>query len=227
MAARPDEHQDGTRAHPPPASGAGQAASDGSAVDAVQVVSISRFYGHRRHRLRAQSQPGRNRGPITRAERAPNRSYWSPSPQVGRLLTATPNRQGADLAARWPANPTTLCDGHDVDFVTVTDQILMASTDTRPGMRRRSTGGSPGRYHRVGPVSRSRRNLHLDLGSLVGFRLRHRPGTGATVRPSVEAPVPVEVAVADQHAEQRHLARRMYPRLLSRVDTSHPAVETY
>ena len=28
--------------------------------------------------------------------------------------------------ARWPANPITLCDGHDVDFVTVTGQILMA-----------------------------------------------------------------------------------------------------
>ncbi|HEY2266563.1 MAG TPA: hypothetical protein VGI96_28365 [Streptosporangiaceae bacterium] len=32
---------------------------------------------------------------------------------------------GADLAARRPANPITLCDSHDSDFVTVAGQILI------------------------------------------------------------------------------------------------------
>jgi hypothetical protein len=40
--------------------------------------------------------------------------------------SAARNRQGADLAARQPANPITLCDGHGSDFVTVAGQILMA-----------------------------------------------------------------------------------------------------
>ena len=53
MAARPDDHQGGTRVHPPPASEAGQAASAGSVADAVQVVSVSKSYGHRRHRADA------------------------------------------------------------------------------------------------------------------------------------------------------------------------------
>jgi len=75
-------------------------------------------------------------------------------------------------------NPTTLCDGHDGDFVTVTGQILMTVHRYSPGMQQRSTGGSPGRYHRAGPVSCSRRNLHLDLGSLVGFRLLFSFGLG-------------------------------------------------
>jgi hypothetical protein len=35
-------------------------------------------------------------------------------------------RIGADLAARRPANPITLCDGHGSEFVTVAGQILMA-----------------------------------------------------------------------------------------------------
>jgi hypothetical protein len=32
---------------------------------------------------------------------------------------------GADLAARRPANPTTLCDRYDVSFVAAAGQILM------------------------------------------------------------------------------------------------------
>ena len=52
MATRPEKHHGGTRVHPPP-SEAGQAASAGSAADAVQVVSVSRSYGHRRHRVDA------------------------------------------------------------------------------------------------------------------------------------------------------------------------------
>jgi putative ABC transport system ATP-binding protein len=52
MATRPDKHPGGTRVHPPP-SEAGQPASAGSAADAVQVVSISKSYGHRRHRVDA------------------------------------------------------------------------------------------------------------------------------------------------------------------------------
>jgi hypothetical protein len=39
--------------------------------------------------------------------------------------SAARNRQGADLAARRPANPITLCDGHGSDFVTVAGQILI------------------------------------------------------------------------------------------------------
>jgi ABC-type glutathione transport system ATPase component len=53
MATRPEEHQGGTRVHSPPPSGAGQAAWAGSAADAVQVASISKSYGHRRHRVDA------------------------------------------------------------------------------------------------------------------------------------------------------------------------------
>jgi hypothetical protein len=41
---------------------------------------------------------------------------------VGRAESAF----GADLAARPPANPITVCDGHEVNFVTATGQILMA-----------------------------------------------------------------------------------------------------
>ena len=53
MATRPDKYQGGTRVHPPPASGAGQAAFAGSAADAVQLVSVSKSYGRRRHRVDA------------------------------------------------------------------------------------------------------------------------------------------------------------------------------
>jgi len=53
MATRPDKHQSGTQVHPPPPSGAGQAASSSSAADAVQVVSVSKSYGHRTHRVDA------------------------------------------------------------------------------------------------------------------------------------------------------------------------------
>ena len=53
MATRPEKHQGGTRVRPPPPSGVGQAACAGSAADAVQVVSISKSYGHRRHRVDA------------------------------------------------------------------------------------------------------------------------------------------------------------------------------
>jgi putative ABC transport system ATP-binding protein len=53
MATRPDKHHGGTRVHPPPASEAGQAVTARSAADAVQVVSISKSYGHRRHRVDA------------------------------------------------------------------------------------------------------------------------------------------------------------------------------
>ena len=52
MATRPEKRHGGTRVHPPP-SEADQAASAGSAADAVQVVSVSRSYGHRRHRVDA------------------------------------------------------------------------------------------------------------------------------------------------------------------------------
>jgi putative ABC transport system ATP-binding protein len=52
MATRPDKHPGGTRVRPPPPSEADQAASAGSA-DAVQIVSISKSYGHRRHRVDA------------------------------------------------------------------------------------------------------------------------------------------------------------------------------
>jgi len=52
MPTRPEKHQGGTRVHPPP-SEASQAASAGSAADAVQVVSVSKSYGHRRHRVDA------------------------------------------------------------------------------------------------------------------------------------------------------------------------------
>ena len=53
MAIRPDKHHGGRRVHPPPASEDGQAASARSAAAAVQVVSISKSYGHRRHRVDA------------------------------------------------------------------------------------------------------------------------------------------------------------------------------
>jgi putative ABC transport system ATP-binding protein len=53
MATRSEKHQGETRVHAPPDSGAGQAASAGSATYAVQVVSISKSYGHRGHRVDA------------------------------------------------------------------------------------------------------------------------------------------------------------------------------
>jgi putative ABC transport system ATP-binding protein len=53
MATRSERHQGETRVHAPPDSEAGQAASAGSATDAVQVVSISKSYGHRGHRVDA------------------------------------------------------------------------------------------------------------------------------------------------------------------------------
>ena len=53
MATRPEKHQGGTRVRPPPPAEADQAAFAGSAVDAVQVVSISKSYGHHRHRVDA------------------------------------------------------------------------------------------------------------------------------------------------------------------------------
>jgi hypothetical protein len=37
------------------------------------------------------------------------------------------------ISRRDGSNPTTLCDGHDVDFVTVTGQILMAVHSYSPG----------------------------------------------------------------------------------------------
>jgi hypothetical protein len=54
---------------------------------------------------------------------------------VLRMLTtrdnsrSQPRRVGvrSRLAAQRPAKPLTLCDGHGVDFVTVTGQILMAA----------------------------------------------------------------------------------------------------
>jgi hypothetical protein len=48
-----------------------------------------------------------------------------------------PSRFGVrrGLAARRPANPITLCDGHGVDFVTVTGQILMAVHTRNLGSR--------------------------------------------------------------------------------------------
>ena len=52
MATRSEKHQGETRVRPPPASEADQAASAGSA-DAVQVVSVSKSYGHHRHRVDA------------------------------------------------------------------------------------------------------------------------------------------------------------------------------
>jgi putative ABC transport system ATP-binding protein len=52
MATRPEKHEGGTRVHPPP-SGADQAAYAGSAAAAVQVVSVSKSYGHHRHRVEA------------------------------------------------------------------------------------------------------------------------------------------------------------------------------
>ena len=41
-------------------------------------------------------------------------------------VTCSYSAFGAEPAARRPANPITLCDGHGVDFATVTGQILMA-----------------------------------------------------------------------------------------------------
>jgi hypothetical protein len=45
---------------------------------------------------------------------------------LGGNVTRAESAIGADLAARRPSNPITLCDGHGSDFVTVTGQILMA-----------------------------------------------------------------------------------------------------
>lgn len=47
-------------------------------------------------------------------------------PTSGRMASSTYSAFGADLAARRPANPITLCDDRGIDFVTVAGHIPMA-----------------------------------------------------------------------------------------------------
>src|SRR5207249_4053148 len=53
-------------------------------------------------------------------------------PHMPILQIGLPNRRSEQISLRWSANPITLCDGHQIAFVTVTGQILMA-VYIRPG----------------------------------------------------------------------------------------------
>ena len=70
MATRPGRHHSAMRVHAPPASEAGQAVSAGSAADAVQVVSISKSYGRRRHATSGAGERRPSRDSAVPAQRA-------------------------------------------------------------------------------------------------------------------------------------------------------------
>jgi hypothetical protein len=80
------------------------------------------------------SKPGRTELERLRTAAAPQ--HYSRQPEI----------IGADFAARRPANPITLCDGHGADFMTVAGQILMAghtapAGDYRDGQWSADAGG--------------------------------------------------------------------------------------